>query len=115
MNDLACDVFSRLDEVCGPDDDLRRELTLTFIETGNEDMSRLRDAAAAANVADLVTLVHLLRGACATMGACALAERCAIVETALREGCSSESVERPVADIQAAWVVLREDLSAALG
>ena len=115
MNDMACDVFSRLDEVCGPDEDFRRELTLSFIETGDKDILRLRDAAAAANVAELVALVHLVRGACATMGACALAERCGVVEKALREGCSCESVERPVADIQVAWIALREDLSSALG
>lgn len=115
MNDMACDVFSRLDEVCGADEDFRRELTLSFIETANKDILRLRDAAAAANVAELVALVHLIRGACATMGACALAERCGVVEKALREGCSSESVERPIAEIETAWVALREDLSTALG
>jgi signal transduction histidine kinase/HPt (histidine-containing phosphotransfer) domain-containing protein len=101
-------VLGRLREDLG-DADALREIIEDFLQRVPSVLTRLRDAAARGDAAELVAAAHTLKGTSATLGAFALAERCARLEELTRTGSLQDAAAR-VAVIETVYRVVERAL-----
>ena len=75
-----------VDEICGEDDGLARELLARFCNQNDDDAQKLREAVARNDAEALRTYAHRMKGAARTIGAIPFARVCENIERAAGSG-----------------------------
>src|SRR4051794_29951812 len=105
-------VLAELRESVGGDDEFIADLITTYVNEGNDHLSAIDAAAAAADAAAVVRPAHTLKSSSAALGAMRLAQIARDIEMAGRAGDAGDLGTR-VAEARTAWQETLTALAAA--